>query len=116
MKNRSMFVQLAAERELNIVHKILKSLSNEANRQGASVNQSHHVDSSLSATSAQVVIHIIHTEGPKGQDRGERIFHLGPNVVQAMGEFDGVLLLVLIEHLELNVRLFCFFELLERVR
>ena len=42
----------------------------------------------------------------------KRIFHLGADVIEAMGELNGVLLLVLIEHLQLDVQLLCLFQLL----
>lgn len=44
----------------------------------------------------------------------KRIFHLGADVFQAVGELDGVLLLVLVEHLQLDVQLLRLFELLRR--
>lgn len=47
------------------------------------------------------------------QNKRQRIFHLSPDVIKAMGQFDGVLLLVLVEHLELDVELLCLFQLLE---
>lgn len=45
---------------------------------------------------------------------GKRIFHLGADVFQAVGELDGVLFLVLVEHLQLDVQLLRLFELLRR--
>lgn len=42
----------------------------------------------------------------------KRIFHLGADVIEAMGELNGVLLLVLVEHLQLDVQLLCLFQLL----
>lgn len=44
----------------------------------------------------------------------KRIFHLGADVFQAVGELDGVLLLVLVKHLQLDVQLLRLFELLRR--
>lgn len=42
----------------------------------------------------------------------KRIFHLSADVIQAVGEFNGVLLLVLIEHLQLDVQLLGLLQLL----
>ena len=48
----------------------------------------------------------------EGGGGGERIFHLGPDVVEAVGELDGVLLLVLVEDLQLDVQLLRLLQLL----
>lgn len=45
---------------------------------------------------------------------GKRIFHLSSDVFQAVRELDGVLFLVLVEHLQLDVQLLGLFELLRR--
>lgn len=91
--------------ELDIVLWLLKAFSNESSHEGlypVKLDQTHNIPSSLPAPHGLFIC--IFT-----QRDDKRIFHLGADVIQAMGELDGVLLLVLVEHLQLDVELLCLF-------
>lgn len=85
---------------MDIVLRLLKSFWNEPTHESfrpVKLDKTHNMHSNCVPT-LQTSLSVVSHGGSK-----KRIFHLRSDVVQAMGQFDRVLLLVLIEHLQLDV-------------